>query len=106
MSDLYRKIYQANILQEAFQRVAENHGCSGSDGVSIASFRRQLSANLRSLADDLAGERYHPYPLLRIQIPKNNRPGWRYLSVPTVRDRVAHLDAGLDRRFSGHPSGV
>ena len=113
---LFPKIFAMPLLQEAFQRVEENHGCRGSDGVTIAQFRRSLNANLQELSFDLAQQRYHPWPLLRFPIPKRaggqsmandwelpaeseaERPKFRFLSVPTVRDRVAQSAVFLATR--------
>lgn len=86
---LFEKAINLETLSLAFTRVDENHGCRGSDGVTIAQFKRRLDANLKQLQDDLINGTYHPFPLLRFPIPKRNSPGVRFLSVPTVRDRVA-----------------
>lgn len=97
-STLFTQICSYNILAEAFARVQENHGCRGSDGVTIAQFENDLEARLRQLANDLAEQRYHPWPLLRFAVPKRSGAGVRYLSVPTVRDRIAQAAAYLATR--------
>jgi group II intron reverse transcriptase/maturase len=75
-------------LYAAFDRVRENGGCRGSDGVSIGDFHDHLEIEIDRLQDRLIRRRYHPLPLLRFQVPKNAAK-LRSLSVPTVRDRVA-----------------
>ena len=90
-----KEIYNSPTLRLAFTRVAENHGCRGSDGVTIARFERNLERNLRQLRDDLRSQRYQPFPLMRFAVPKRKAAGVRYLSVPTVRDRVAQAAAYL-----------
>jgi len=75
------------ILLEAFTRVQENGGCRGADGVTIGRFAANLQREIDSLQDRLLRRCYRPFPLLRFPIPKSSS-GVRYLSVPTVRDRV------------------
>jgi len=87
------KIASENILYTAWQNVEENHGCMGSDGVTIKMYNRHLEDNLHSLADDLLAGRYQPFPLIRFPVPKRNKKGNRYLAVPTIRDRVAQTAA-------------
>jgi group II intron reverse transcriptase/maturase len=85
-------------LHTAFTRVSENAGCRGSDGMTIRMFQRNLERNLKELGDDLISGRYHPFPLIRFPVPKRKSEGVRYLSVPTVRDRVAQAAAYLSLR--------
>lgn len=75
-------------LRMAFERVRENGGCRGADGVTLAEFEARLELEIDSLAASLERGRYHPFPLLVVQIPKP-RGGVRRLAIPTVRDRVA-----------------
>ncbi|MEO6193689.1 MAG: reverse transcriptase domain-containing protein [Thermoanaerobaculia bacterium] len=74
-------------LYAAFDRVRENGGCRGSDGVSVEDFHENLDFEIDHLQDRLLRRRYHPLPLLRFQVPKSNSK-LRTLSVPAVRDRV------------------
>ncbi len=87
-----------NTLNLAFLRVHENHGCRGSDGVTVAQFANDKEALLQQLSDDLISQSYHPFPLMRFAIPKRSGKGERFLSVPTVRDRVAQAAAFLVTR--------
>lgn len=75
-------------LHNAFLAVQENHGCAGVDGVTIAQFEEDLTANLVALCKELNDQTYSPLPLLKIQVAKKNGEP-RGLSIPTVRDRVA-----------------
>ncbi|NLP09435.1 RNA-directed DNA polymerase [bacterium] len=95
MHDLFNNICSYPTLFSAWQRVLENHGCRGSDGVTIERFAENHEARLAALSKDLAVERYHPFPLSRFPVPKRHRASFRYLSVPTVRDRVAQAAAYL-----------
>ncbi len=72
----------------AFEAVQANHGCAGTDGISLARFEQKLETNLLRLQRQLARERYRPWPLLKIVVAKKNGEG-RFLSIPAVRDRIA-----------------
>lgn len=98
MNDLIKGIASIENLNAAWQRVYENQGCRGSDGITIERFGLSLEQNLSSLSHALLSRRYHPYPLLRFAIPKRKAKGVRFLSVPTVRDRVAQSAAFLATR--------
>jgi retron-type reverse transcriptase len=119
MNDLIKHLAALPNLEAAWQRVLANAGCRGSDGVTVAQFAARLEHNLRDLSNGLLKQEYHPFPLLRFPIPKNrstvgpfagspvNQPtgqpaneptGHRFLSVPTVRDRVAQTAAFLVTR--------
>ena len=74
-------------LPSAFQSVRENQGCAGVDGVSIERFEDNLEINLKKLQQELTGQAYSPFPLLKILVDKGNGEA-RALCVPTVRDRV------------------
>ncbi len=97
MSTLFKKITHYPTLEAAFARVQENAGCRGSDGVSITRFAYHLERNLRDLSNSLHRQTYQPFPLMRFPIPKRSG-GQRFLSVPTVRDRIAQTAAFLTTR--------
>lgn len=75
-------------LYRAWNRVWQNGGCRGSDGVTLGRFRDRLEWELDSISDSLMRRCYRPLPLLRFPVPKASGSGPRHLSVPTVRDRV------------------
>jgi len=89
-------------LWQAWERVRENEGCAGSDGVTVHAFAQRVQRHLPELLVRVQGDSYRPYPLLKIVVEK--KPGsaaTRTLLVPAVRDRVlqtavAHL---LSRSF-------
>lgn len=83
----------ANLLQ-AWYRVKANDGCAGVDGVSLASFERNLFSKLALLKDEVLYRTYRPKPLLRVNIPKKSG-GLRPLSIPAVRDRVLQSAVSL-----------
>ena len=89
---LFRKLTSDDNLNAAWQRVRDNHGSAGVDGLSIEKFESSLNMNLAQLATELSQGSYRPLPLLKITVAKKNGEG-RGLSIPTVRDRVAQAAA-------------
>ncbi len=85
-------------LLTGWQRVRDNHGCAGADGVSIEEFEHALKDNLALLAAEISRRTYCPLPLLKILVDKGKGDGEsRVLSIPTVRDRVAQVGRGPRR---------
>ena len=105
MSQSLKNIANYKNLQSAFTRVKENKGCAGSDGIWLSDYEKHLKANLQGLSYDLENKFYHPFPLLRFSIPKctgagkGKEKGVRFLSVPTIRDRVAQAAVFLKTRI-------
>lgn len=89
MPPLFQQACNYDSLFLAWQRVLENHGCRGSDGLTIERYGENIESRLAALSKDLAESRYHPFPLLRFAVPKKKRASFRFLSVPAVRDRIA-----------------
>ncbi len=50
MTDLLARIASTPTLHAAFDRVRNNHGCAGADGVSLADFERALEACTLAIA--------------------------------------------------------
>ncbi|RMG13193.1 MAG: group II intron reverse transcriptase/maturase [Planctomycetota bacterium] len=92
---LYDRIYRADVLRAAWNRVRSNKGAAGVDGVRLADVeRRGVWEFLRELQEDLQAGSYRPKPVLRRSIPKaggKQRP----LGIPTVRDRVVQQAARI-----------
>jgi CRISPR-associated protein Cas1 len=86
-------------LEEAWLRVQENHGCCGSDGVTVEHFAERAEAHLNELRARVDSGGYRPLPLLKIVVQKKpNSPKMRTLLVPAVGDRV--LQTAVARRLS------
>lgn len=84
-------------LWSAWERVQENAGCAGSDGVTVDHFARDADVRLEHLRERVASDRYRPYPLLRIVVEKK-AGATRTLLVPAVADRV--LQTAVAREMS------
>lgn len=91
------EIISRRTLYQAFDRVRDNGGCRGADGVTLGEFAERLETELDNLQDRLIRRLYHPYPLLRFEIPKSESK-MRALCVPTVRDRVLQTAVHLVTR--------
>lgn len=94
---LYDRIYRPDVLAAAWDRVAENGGAPGVDGVTIEAVGTSpegVEGFLQSLHEDLKTKRYKPRAVKRVEIAKANG-GKRPLGIPTVRDRVAQTAAKL-----------
>ena len=69
-SKVYESIAEITTLRAAWQRVFENHGCRGCDGVTIEDFSSELGRHLKELSDDIRSHRYQPFPLMRFGVPR------------------------------------
>jgi len=83
-------------LTRAWNRVRENDGCAGADGVTIQRFALQLDAAWDELKQSVEGGQYRALPLLPIVISKHSGSSeTRTLMVPAVRDRVLQTSIGF-----------
>src|ERR1022692_2217027 len=75
------------LVWKAYQRVKANRGAAGVDGVSLATFEKDLKGNLYKVWNRMSSGSYLPPPVRLVEIPKEG--GTRPLGIPTVSDRVA-----------------
>jgi len=97
-------------LFSAWERVQENAGCAGADGLTVLQFSRTAARRIPALFDRLANSAYRPWPLLKILVEKHpaapgRQPASRTLLVPTVSDRILqtavarHLSRSFEEEF-------
>ena len=92
---LYDKIYRSDILWEAWQRVKRKQGSGGVDEQSLEDIKEYGEKKfLNELYLELKEKRYHPQPVLRTYIPKDDGKK-RPLGIPTIKDRVAQMATKL-----------
>ncbi|WP_428908774.1 reverse transcriptase domain-containing protein [Niallia sp. Krafla_26] len=89
---LYDKIYRPDILWEAWQRVKRKKGSGGVDGQTIEQIVLEYGEKkfMNELYLELKEKRYHPSPVLRTYIPKDDGKK-RPLGIPTIKDRVVQM---------------
>jgi CRISP-associated protein Cas1 len=81
-------------LESAWERVCENEGCAGVDGVTVAHFAQNAQRRIERLRQAVIDERYRALPLLEILIEKAPDSGKvRRLLVPAVHDRILQTAA-------------
>jgi len=97
-------------LVRAWQRVRDNKGAPGVDGMTIAEATGYLREHWPSIRSQLLEGTYRPQPVRRVGIPKPDG-GVRKLGVPCVIDRLIQqallqvLQKQWDQTFSEHSYG-
>jgi RNA-directed DNA polymerase len=74
-------------LIKAAQKVSDNDGAPGIDGMSPLDGRRYLTKHRDELVETIKRREYKPKPVKRVEIPKPDG-GVRLLGIPTVIDRT------------------
>lgn len=86
--NLFEQATRLETLQAAWEKVASNAGCAGSDGVTVERFAERAAQRLLGLMRRLRDGSYAPLALRLFDIPKPDG-GHRRLAVPAVADRIA-----------------
>jgi len=109
---LMDKIYRANTLEIAWEKVRVNAGACGVDGITITRFAKDSPKRLLAVEEQLKDRSYHPQAVKRKWIPKaGSKSAKRPLGIPTVRDRVVQTATKLviepifEREFAEHSYG-
>ena len=74
-------------LKLAYQRVVENKGAAGVDGVGVVAFKDHLKQHWPTIKAKLLAGEYTPSPVRRVDIAKP-QGGTRTLGIPTLTDRM------------------
>ena len=97
-------------LKAALQRVKDNKGSPGIDGMTVAGLADYLKQHWPVIREQLLSGTYVPKPVRRVEIAKPDG-GVRKLGIPTVLDRFVQqavmqvLQRRWDRTFSEHSYG-
>jgi group II intron reverse transcriptase/maturase len=83
---LLEHILSPKNLNAAYKQVVSNQGSSGIDGMITQELRKWLEVHQEELLRQLYSGTYHPAPVRRVEIPKDNGKR-RQLGIPTVVDR-------------------
>lgn len=90
--DLYKTVRNKDVLRTAYLKIASNTGSKtgGVDGMTKLDLMNPVVQNeiLNELSDELTDGGYHPLPVRRVEIPKNNGKGRRPLGIPALKDRI------------------
>lgn len=107
---LLDRILDRDNLNQAFKQVKKNKGAAGLDGMTVDELGGYMARNKEEIISLIRQRKYHPQPVLRVEIPKPNG-GVRLLGIPTVKDRVIQqaiaqvLTPIFDRQFSEYSYG-
>jgi group II intron reverse transcriptase/maturase len=84
---LLEAVCERGNLRLAYQRVVENKGAAGVDGIGVAEFKDQLKQHWPTIKAKLLAGEYMPSPVRRVDIEKP-QGGTRTLGIPTLTDRL------------------
>ena len=84
---LLEQILTDENLERAYRQVKKNKGAGGIDGMQVDELLPYLRENQKKLVQTLRDGQYHPRPVRRVEIPKENGKT-RKLGIPTVVDRL------------------
>jgi len=107
---LMEEIVKRENLKRALQRVRQNKGSPGIDGMTVRKLSGYLKKHWSQIREQLLAGNYQPRPVKRVEIPKPNG-GIRKLGIPTVLDRFVQqaimqvLQKYWDKTFSEHSYG-
>ncbi len=107
---LMEEICQRENLKRALQRVRQNKGSPGIDGMTVWKLSGYLKKHWPRMREQLLAGSYQPQPVKRVEIPKPDG-GIRKLGIPTVLDRFVQqaimqvLQKYWDKTFSERSYG-
>ncbi len=80
---ILEQILSTSNLNQAFKQVKRNKGAHGVDGMEVEHLLQYLKDNGEELKQSILDGKYHPNPVRRVEIPKDNGK-MRKLGIPTV----------------------
>jgi len=86
-SGLMEAVCERGNLKLAYQRVVENKGAAGVDGIGIVEFKDHLKQHWPMIKAKLLAGQYMPQAVRRVDIEKP-QGGTRTLGIPTLTDRM------------------
>ena len=103
-------VVERSNLWRAYERVMQNKGAAGVDGLTVQEFKAWLQQHWPSVKAALLAGEYMPAAIRKVEIPKPNG-GVRMLGIPTVLDRLIQqallqvLQPQFEPEFSEHSYG-
>jgi group II intron reverse transcriptase/maturase len=107
---LLEKIVDRDNMNNAYKKVKSNKGAHGVDGMKVDELLQYLKGNGSQLRQSILDGKYHPNPVRRVEIPKEDGKK-RKLGIPTVVDRVVQqaiaqvLTPIFEKQFSDNSYG-
>jgi group II intron reverse transcriptase/maturase len=107
---LLEQILSTENLNQAYRQVKRNKGAGGIDGMQVDELLPFLKEHKDELLQSLRDGKYHPKPVRRVEIPKENGK-IRKLGIPTVVDRLIQqaisqiLSPIFEQQFSDNSFG-
>lgn len=107
---LMEEVCDPGNLKRALQRVRQNQGAPGIDGMTVQELPSYLGDHWSQIRTQLLEGKYKPRAAKRVEIPKQG-DGVRKLGIPTVLDRLVQqatlqvLQKRWDPTFSEHSYG-
>lgn len=86
-SGLMDAVCERGNLMLAYQRVVENKGAAGVDGIGVAEFKDHLKQHWPTIKAKLLAGSYMPQAVRRVELQKP-QGGVRTLGIPTLTDRM------------------
>lgn len=108
---LLEEILDRNNLNNAFKRVKSNKGAHGVDEMKVDELLQYFKTNGDQIKQLILDGKYHPNPVRRVEIPKEDGKQKRKLGIPTVVDRVIQqaiaqvLTPIFEKQFSDNSYG-
>jgi RNA-directed DNA polymerase len=108
---LMEEVCEQENLKAALQRVKDNKGSPGIDGMTVDKLPGYLQQHWLEIREQLLQGTYEPQPVRRVEIEKPDGGGMRKLGIPTTLDRLVQqavmqvLQRQWDPTFSDHSYG-
>ncbi len=108
---LIEQVVRRENLLAAYQRVGQNGGAPGIDGLTVEQLMDYCRLHWSRVRAELLGGTYWPQPVRKVEIPKPDGKGVRTLGIPTVLDRLIQqallqvLQPVFDPHFSAESFG-
>ncbi len=87
VNGLLEQILEPDNLNRAYKQVKKKKGSHGIDGMEVENLLQYFKEKGEELRKSILEGKYHPKPVRRVEIPKDNGKK-RQLGIPTVVDRV------------------
>lgn len=100
---LLEEVLDKENLKEALNKVLENKGAAGIDGMSVDKLPAYLKENWKRIQKELLEGNYAPRAVRRVEIPKATG-GMRQLGIPCAIDRF--IQTALQQIFQKHWDGT